>query len=54
MRAAAVASTTPPARPTAVPPSSPTEMGRPSAQVPAARNSGVADTKSREWVREVA
>lgn len=54
LRAAAVASSTPPARPTAVPPSSPAEMGRPSRQVPPARKSGVADTNSREWVREVA
>lgn len=54
LAAAAVASSTPPASPTAVPPSSPAEMGRPSSQVPPARNSGVAETKSREWVREVA
>lgn len=54
LRAAAVARMMPPASPTAVPPSSVADVGRPMAQAPAAKKSGVADTKSRECAKEVA
>lgn len=49
-----MASRTAPTAPTPVPASSPAEMGWRSSQAPPARNSGVADTKSRECVRLVA